>query len=220
MEKGLILLGIVGISDPPRIEVPQAIATCNEAGIRVIMITGDHKSTAEAIGAEIGIFSGDDLSIHGSELRDMSDEELDAILDRVSIFSRTTPDQKLRIVGRLQNQGHVVAMTGDGDNDAPALSKSNIGIAMGRGGTDVARDASDMVLQDDDFSSIVSAVDEGRRIYQNIRNFVRYQISTNVAAVTLLIFTGLFFGWTENGNPNSPTACDQYPHGWSSCCVV
>ena len=98
------------------------------------MITGDHKSTAEAIGAEIGIFSGDDLSIHGSELRDMSDDELDAILDRVSIFSRTTPDQKLRIVDRLQRQGHVVAMTGDGDNDAPALSKSNIGIAMGRGG--------------------------------------------------------------------------------------
>ena len=205
VEKGLILLGIVGISDPPRIEVPQAIATCNEAGIRVIMITGDHKSTAEAIGAEIGIFSGDDLSIHGSELRDMSDDELDALLDRVSIFSRTTPDQKLRIVDRLQKQGHVVAMTGDGDNDAPALSKSNIGISMGRGGTDVARDASDMVLQDDDFSSIVSAVDQGRRIYQNIRNFVRYQISTNVAAVTLLIFTGIFFGWTGEWLILTPT---------------
>lgn len=195
VESGLVLLGVIGISDPPRPEVPEAISTCHQAGIRVIMITGDHKSTAESIGSEIGIYGDDHLSIHGTELRDMSDEELDGILDRVAIFSRTTPDQKLRIVSRLQHLGHVVAMTGDGDNDAPALSQSNIGIAMGRAGTDVARDASDMVLQDDDFSSIVSAVDEGRRIYQNIRNFVRYQISTNVAAVALIIFTTMLFDW-------------------------
>ena len=196
VESGLVLLGVIGISDPPRSEVPEAISTCHEAGIRVIMITGDHKSTAESIGEEIGIFGSDDLSIHGTELRDMDDEELDSILDRVAIFSRTTPDQKLRIVSRLQHLGHVVAMTGDGDNDAPALSKSNIGISMGRAGTDVARDASDMVLQDDDFSSIVKAVDEGRRIYQNIRNFVRYQISTNVAAVLLLLVTTMLMDWT------------------------
>ena len=150
----------------------------------------------ESIGEEIGIYGPDDLSIHGTELRDMDDDQLDSILDRVAIFSRTTTDQKLRIVSRLQHLGHVVAMTGDGDNDAPALSKSNIGISMGRAGTDVARDASDMVLQDDDFSSIVKAVDEGRRIYQNIRNFVRYQISTNVAAVLLLLVTTMLMDWT------------------------
>jgi Ca2+-transporting ATPase len=131
----------------------------------------------------------------GKELRECTDDELDDRLNTVTVFSRVTPDQKLRIVERLQAQGHVVAMTGDGDNDAPALSQANIGVAMGNSGTDVARDASDMVLQDDNFSNIVSAVEEGRKLYLNIRNFVRYQISTNVAAVLLLVISTFVFDW-------------------------
>ena len=151
--------------------------------------------TATAIGTEIGIVQEDSDHMSGKELRECSDEELQERLNTVAIFSRVTPDQKLRIVEQLQAQGHVVAMTGDGDNDAPALSQANIGVAMGMTGTDVARDASDMVLQDDNFSNIVSAVEEGRKLYLNIRNFVRYQISTNVAAVLLIVISGFLFGW-------------------------
>jgi Ca2+-transporting ATPase len=195
IESNLILLGMVGIADPPRKEVPDAIAKCQRAGIRVMMITGDHKKTAESIGREIGIMDDDMLSLTGRELMDIDDIELEGMINDISVFSRTTPDQKLRIVECLQRVGHVVAMTGDGDNDAPALSRSNIGIAMGIGGTDVARDAADMVLQDDDFSSIVEAVEEGRKIFENIRNFVRYQISTNVAAVLLILVSTFFLGW-------------------------
>jgi len=195
IESNLTLLGMIGIADPPRAEVPEAIRRCQGAGIRVIMITGDQQKTAEAIGKEIGIMDDTHRSITGWELEEIDDEELEEIIDEISIFSRTTPEQKLRIVECLQRRGNVVAMTGDGDNDAPALSRSNIGISMGIGGTDVARDASDMVLQDDDFSSIVEAVEEGRKIYENIRNFVRYQISTNVAAVTLILVSTFIFGW-------------------------
>tara|TARA_B100000945_G_C20376341_1_gene594787 strand:+ start:1 stop:1227 length:1227 start_codon:yes stop_codon:yes gene_type:complete len=181
--------------DPPRPEVPDSIAKCHAAGISVMMITGDQRMTAMAVGSEIGIVSEDTDHMSGKELRECSDHELQDRLASIAVFSRVTPDQKLRIVEQLQSQGHVVAMTGDGDNDAPALSQANIGVAMGNTGTDVARDASDMVLQDDNFSNIVSAVEEGRKLYQNIRNFVRYQISTNVAAVTLVIVTTFFFGW-------------------------
>ena len=195
IESNLILLGMVGIADPPRKEVPGAIAKCQRAGIRVMMITGDHQKTAESISREIGIMDNDMLSITGRELMDIDDNTLEGMINDIAVFSRTTPDQKLRIVECLQRVGHVVAMTGDGDNDAPALSRSNIGIAMGIGGTDVARDAADMVLQDDDFSSIVEAVEEGRRIFENIRNFVRYQISTNVAAVLLILVSTFFLGW-------------------------
>jgi Ca2+-transporting ATPase len=151
--------------------------------------------TAMAVGREIGIVADDSEHMSGKELRECTDLMLEDRLDTVAVFSRVTPDQKLRIVERLQAQGHVVAMTGDGDNDAPALSQANIGIAMGSSGTDVARDASDMVLQDDNFSNIVSAVEEGRKLYVNIRNFVRYQISTNVAAILLIIVSTFFFGW-------------------------
>ena len=148
-----------------------------------------------AVGKEIGIVLDDSDHMSGKELRECSDDELDDRLNTVTVFSRVTPDQKLRIVERLQSQGHVVAMTGDGDNDAPALSQANIGVAMGNSGTDVARDASDMVLQDDNFANIVSAVEEGRKLYLNIRNIVRYQISTNVAAVLLLAIATFLFGW-------------------------
>jgi Ca2+-transporting ATPase len=195
VENGLIFLGLVGIMDPPRPGVSDAIRTCQDAGVKVMMITGDQQMTALAIGREIGIIEDDSKFVTGRQLKEMSDEELEEELNSIVMFSRVTPDQKLRIVSRLQNMGHVVAMTGDGDNDAPALSQANIGIAMGLAGTDVARDAADMVLQDDNFSTIVESVEEGRKIYQNIRNFVRYQISTNVAAVLLVISATFLFGW-------------------------
>ncbi len=195
VESGLIFLGLIGIMDPPRQEVADAISMCDAAGVRVMMITGDQQMTAMAIGDEIGIIKDDSEFLTGKQLRELSDDELDSKLEKVVMFSRVTPDQKLRIVTRLQSIGHVVAMTGDGDNDAPALSRANIGIAMGIAGTDVARDAADMVLKDDNFSSIVDSIEEGRKIYLNIRNFVRYQISTNVAAVLLIIIATFVLGW-------------------------
>ena len=192
MESNLIFLGLVGIMDPPRPEVKAAIETCQRAGIKVKMITGDQKMTATAIASELNIASTS--SLDGKKLAALSDEELVSVSGGVSVYSRVTPDQKMRIVSSLQEQGEIVAMTGDGVNDAPALSGANIGIAMGIAGTDVAKDAADMVLQDDNFANIVHAVEEGRKIYQNIRNFVRYQVSTNVAAVSLLVLATLFFG--------------------------
>ena len=197
VETNLTLIGVVGIMDPPRPEVPDAIAECQQAGINVKMITGDTRLTAEAIAREVGIVMPGEMpiSLTGQELTELSDEELDAIIEDVDVFSRVTPYQKSRIVERLQKRGEVVAMTGDGVNDATALSLSNIGIAMGVSGTDVARDAADMVLQDDNFANIVRAVEEGRKIYQNIRNFVRYQISTNVAAVCIIFLTAFVFRW-------------------------
>ena len=194
MESDLVFLGLIGIMDPPRPEVKAAIETCQRAGIKVKMITGDQQMTAAAIGAELNISSASGMALDGKELAALSDEELVAATGDVAIYSRVTPDQKMRIVSSLQQQGEIVAMTGDGVNDAPALSGANIGIAMGIAGTDVAKDAADMVLQDDNFANIVHAVEEGRKIYQNIRNFVRYQVSTNVAAVSLLVLATLFFG--------------------------
>jgi len=194
MESNLVFLGLIGIMDPPRPEVKDAIETCQRAGIKVKMITGDQQMTAAAIGSELNITSASGSSLDGMELAALSDEELLHATADVAIYSRVTPDQKMRIVSSLQEQGEIVAMTGDGVNDAPALSGANIGIAMGISGTDVAKDAADMVLQDDNFANIVHAVEEGRKIYQNIRNFVRYQVSTNVAAVSLLVLATLFFG--------------------------
>ena len=180
--------------DPPRPEVKEAIRICQEAGIKVKMITGDHHMTASAIGQELAIQGAENDPVSGAELRTMTDEVLSDSVEK-SIFSRVTPDQKMRIVSSLQERGEIVAMTGDGVNDAPALSGANIGIAMGIAGTDVAKDAADMVLQDDNFANIVHAVEEGRKIYQNIRNFVRYQVSTNVAAVALIVISTFIFGW-------------------------
>ena len=194
VENNLIFLGLVGIMDPPRPEVKEAIRICQEAGIKVKMITGDHHMTASAIGQELAIQGAENDPVSGAELRTMTDEVLSDSVEK-SIFSRVTPDQKMRIVSSLQERGEIVAMTGDGVNDAPALSGANIGIAMGIAGTDVAKDAADMVLQDDNFANIVHAVEEGRKIYQNIRNFVRYQVSTNVAAVALIVISTFIFGW-------------------------
>jgi len=195
VESDLIFLGLVGIIDPPRPEVFDAIATCHKAGIKVKMITGDQQITAQAIGEELNITDKYTDSIGGARLTSMEDEELEKVVDDAAIFSRVAPDQKMRIVSSLQDRGEIVAMTGDGVNDAPALSAANIGIAMGIAGTDVAKDASDMVLQDDNFANIVHAVEEGRKIFQNIRNFVRYQVSTNVAAV-ILILAAIIFSWS------------------------
>ena len=195
IESGLIFLGLIGIMDPPRPEVKDAIAICQKAGIKVKMITGDQQFTATAIGKELGITDGGIPAVNGGSIAQFSDPEMDEAAANSTIFSRVTPDQKMRIVSSLQNQGEIVAMTGDGVNDAPALSRANIGIAMGIAGTDVAKDAADMVLQDDNFANIVHAVEEGRKIYQNIRNFVRYQVSTNVAAVSLIVISTLIFGW-------------------------
>jgi Ca2+-transporting ATPase len=194
VESNLAFLGLIGIMDPPRPEVKDAIATCQRAGIKVKMITGDQQMTAAAIGRELNIEGGGLNAIDGKDLSELSDDELEQMAGNIAIYSRVTPDQKMRIVSSLQAQGEIVAMTGDGVNDAPALSGANIGVAMGIAGTDVAKDAADMVLQDDNFANIVHAVEEGRKIYQNIRNFVRYQVSTNVAAVLLLVLATILFG--------------------------
>lgn len=191
VERDLTLLGIVGIIDPPRPEVPDAIRLAYSAGIRVIMITGDASATALAIARRIGLRAT--RAITGSELSGMDDAGLRAALEADALFARTTPEHKLRIVTLLQEMGHVAGMTGDGVNDAPALKKADIGIAMGIRGTDVAKGASDMVLTDDNFASIVGAVEEGRRQYDNIQKFVRYLLSSNTGEV-IAIFVNILVG--------------------------
>lgn len=187
LEKGLTFMGIQGMIDPPRTEVKPLIEQCTTSGIRVIMITGDHPETAKAIASEIGI-KGDALT--GEALSQMDEKELAKAVEEISIYARVNPDTKLRIVAALQKNGHIVAMTGDGVNDAPALKKADIGIAMGITGTDVAKEASDMVLLDDKFSTIVNAIEEGRGIFHNIRKFVIYLLSCNLAEV-LIVFFGI-----------------------------
>ncbi len=192
VENNLTLLGIVGIIDPPRPEVPRAMQLARSAGIRPLMITGDAPATAMAIATQIGMAAKG--TIRGQELDNMDDDALQAILRKDVIFARTTPSHKLRIVSLLQQLGHVVAMTGDGVNDAPALKKADIGIAMGKRGTDVARSAADMVLTDDNFASIIGAVEEGRRQYDNIQKFVRYLLSSNTGEVVAIFFNILLGG--------------------------
>ncbi|MEM3396441.1 MAG: HAD-IC family P-type ATPase [Thermoplasmata archaeon] len=189
LESNMTFVGLVGIIDPPRPEVKEAIKTCHEAGIKVVMITGDQKDTAIAIAKQLGIWSGKILT--GSELEKMSDDELAKIVEEVSVYARVQPEMKLKIVRAFKKRGHVVAMTGDGVNDAPALANADIGISMGITGTDVAKDASGIVLADDNFATIVKAVEEGRKVYENIRKFVRYQITTNIGATTL-VFLAIF----------------------------
>jgi P-type Ca2+ transporter type 2C len=183
-ETSLTFIGLQAMMDPPREEVKGAIEKCTLAGIKVVMITGDHPATAAAVASALGI-SG--RVVTGEELDRMSN--LDAEVEFIAIYARVNPEHKLRIVSALQHRGHVVAMTGDGVNDAPALKKADIGVAMGITGTDVAKEASQMIITDDNFSSIVNAVEEGRSIYDNIQRFVRYQLSTNVGAMLLLITT-------------------------------
>jgi len=194
-ERDIVLIGIHGIMDPPRPEVPDAVAQATSAGVRTVMITGDHAVTAQAIAEQIGIKTSDEQTVHvGAELDGLSDEELGETVKRAAVFARVTPEHKLRIVAALQANGEVAAMTGDGVNDAPALRKADIGIAMGISGTSVAKDSSSLVLLDDNFSTIVTAVREGRRIYDNLRKFIRQALTANVAEVSTILFAFLLMG--------------------------
>jgi len=187
--RDLVFLGLVGMVDPPRKEAIEAVEKCKGAGIKVVMITGDHRETARAIAEEVGIMTEKDLILEGRELDAIPEKEFEKIVESVKVFARTEPRHKLRIVGALKNKGHIVAMTGDGVNDAPALKEANIGIAMGVTGTQIARETSDMVLADDNFASIVGAVEEGRTSFNNLRRVVLYLLSTNFAEDILLLST-------------------------------
>jgi len=187
VEHELVFLGLIGMIDPPREEAREAVARAKGAGIRPIMITGDHPRTAGVIAAELGI-TGDGRVVTGAELERMPDETLDRTVQDVSVYARVNPEHKLRIVQALRRRGETVAMTGDGVNDAPALKTADIGVAMGIAGTDVSREAADMVLADDNFASIVAAVEEGRAIFGNIRKFLRYLLSTNLGEVMAMFF--------------------------------
>ncbi len=190
IETGYIFEGLVGIEDPIKEDVYQAVEECVSAGIRVIIVTGDHKHTATSIGKKLGLVKTKyDLVIEGSELDNMDDSDLDDAMPKVVIFARATPDHKFRIVNSLQRTGEIVAMTGDGVNDAPALKKADIGVSMGKTGTDVAREASNMVLADDSFSTIVKAVRQGRTIYSNIRRFIYYLLTGNFTEVALIFLS-------------------------------
>ncbi len=193
VEQGLIFVGFVGMIDPPRPEVYEAIRICHRAGIKTVMITGDHQVTADAIAHQLGIKRPEGLTITGSDLYTMSDEEFAKKVNEIDVYARVSPEHKLRIVKALQKQGHVVAMTGDGVNDAPAIKAADIGIAMGISGTDVSKEASSLILADDHFATIVSAVEEGRHIYDNIRKFISYLLASNVGEI-LVMFMAMLCG--------------------------
>lgn len=196
LENDLIFVGLVGMIDPPRNEAKQAVYTCLKAGIKPIMITGDHVITATSIAKQLGIFKDGDLALTGAELDKMSEEELNQKVERISVYARVSPENKIRIVKAWQNKGEVVAMTGDGVNDAPALKASDIGCSMGITGTDVAKGASDIILSDDNFATIVEAVKEGRGIYSNIKKVVGFLLSTNIAEL-IVVFLAMVI-WKES----------------------
>ena len=193
VECDLIFLGVAGSMDPPRIEVKDAVLKCKMAGIKPIMITGDHKNTALAIAKSINICNSDDQAVTGDELEKMSDSELVKKVNKIRVFARVSPNHKLRIVRAFKKDNNIVAMTGDGVNDAPAIKEADIGVAMGISGTDVTKEAAAMVLMDDNFATIVSAVEEGRVIYDNIRKFIRYLLSCNLGEVLTMFLASLFY---------------------------
>jgi Ca2+-transporting ATPase len=194
IEKDLIFAGLVAMIDPPREEVKKAIEDCKTAAIKTVMITGDHKNTAVAIAKELGFYGVDSVAMTGEELDKMKDEQLAGIVKRGSVYARVSPEHKLRIVRALKHQNEVVAMTGDGVNDAPAVKEADIGVAMGITGTDVTKEVSDMIVTDDNFASIVAAVEEGRGIYDNIKKFIHYLLSCNAGEV-LVMFISSLVGW-------------------------
>ncbi|MEK8131940.1 calcium-translocating P-type ATPase, SERCA-type [Paenibacillus filicis] len=193
VECQLVFIGLTGMIDPPRREVREAITKCRRAGIKTVMITGDHQTTAEAIARQLGILPQDGQAMSGHQLAAMSDDELDKRVNEVYVYARVSPEHKLRIVKSLQRMGHTVAMTGDGVNDAPAIKAADIGIAMGISGTDVSKEASSLILSDDNFATIVSAIEEGRGIYENIRKFIRYLLASNVGEI-MTMFLAMMAG--------------------------
>ncbi|MCY9513687.1 calcium-translocating P-type ATPase, SERCA-type [Paenibacillus apiarius] len=188
VESQLIFVGLAGMIDPPRREARDAIAVCRRAGIKTVMITGDHQLTAEAIAHQLGIIPHGGQTVNGVQLAQMDDDALDKVIDNIYVYARVSPEHKLRIVKSLQRKGHVVAMTGDGVNDAPAIKAADIGIAMGITGTDVSKEASALILSDDNFATIVAAIEEGRGIYENIRKFIRYLLASNVGEILVMFF--------------------------------
>ncbi|MEX2208762.1 MAG: cation-translocating P-type ATPase [Myxococcota bacterium] len=192
VELGLTFLGLAGMQDPPRAEARDAVAKCHRAGIRVVMITGDHPDTARAIASELGILRGEEEVLVGAELESMTEADLEARVERILVYARVTAEHKLRIVRAWKRRGFVVAMTGDGVNDAPALREASIGIAMGITGTEVAKEASDMVVTDDDFASIVAAVEEGRGIYDNVAKTLAYLLAGNAGELAVMLIAAVF----------------------------
>ena len=205
VEQALVWLGVVGMIDPPRPEAQASVAEARRAGVRPIMITGDHPVTAAAIAAELGISEKGAAAVTGSQLQRMDDAQLREAVRATSVFARVAPEHKLRIVRALHANGEIVAMTGDGVNDAPALKAADIGVAMGITGTDVAKGAADMILTDDNFASIVAAVEEGRSIFANIQRFLRYLLSSNIGEV-LVMFLGVVLAGTIGLVPEEGSA--------------
>lgn len=190
-EDDFIFIGLVSMMDPPRVESAQAVKDAKSAGIRPVMITGDHKITASAIAKQIGIYEDGDMAVTGAELDAMSEDELNQNIEKISVYARVSPENKIRIVDAWQKKGNIVAMTGDGVNDAPALKKADIGVAMGITGTEVSKDAAAMILADDNFATIIKAVENGRNVYRNIKNAIQFLLSGNMAAILAVLYTSL-----------------------------
>ncbi len=215
IENNLIFVGLIGMIDPPREGVKEAVATCRRAGIKTVMITGDHIATAKAIAKELGILRGNNLAITGAELDKINQKELEKNIMDYSVFARVTPEHKVRIVKAFQSTGAVVAMTGDGVNDAPALKNADIGIAMGQNGTDVAKNASDMILTDDNFVTIVEAVKQGRNIFDNIKKAIHFLLATNIGEiVTIFVRT---FAWHKVTTSCNTTFVGKFSYRFFSC---